>query len=111
MKRLESYNDIKFADFNANEQDNVTDWVDVRNCKTLKFYVIGLGDAHSTHVIELQISPDKTDIGKLDEKIEITGTGVKTIDCTCLSYVRCKCTTAQGTPSLVNIWITPFRDR
>ena len=111
MRRLETYREKKFTNFDVNEQDNTTDWVDVRSSKWLTLYVIGTGNAHNNHIIELETSPDKTDVGKPDSANNIIGDGYKTIDCTGLSYVRCKCKTPQGAQSLVNIWIVPFREK
>lgn len=111
MIKLETYREKKFTNFDVNEQDNTTDWVDVRGCKWLTLYVIGIGEAHNNHIIELEPSPDKVDIGQTDSSNNIIGNSVKTIDCTGLSYVRLKCKTPQGAQSLVNIWIVPFRER
>lgn len=111
MRRLEIYREAEFANFDVNEQDNTTDWVDVIHCKWLTLYIIGLGNAHNTHIMELETSPNKTDVGKPSSDNNIIGDGVKTIDCTGMSYVRLKCKTPQGAQSLVNIWVVPFRER
>ncbi len=109
MTELEIYNEIEFKDFDANHQGQTTSWVDVRTCEVLTWYIAGGGDAHGTHVIEMQLSPDGDAVSKANVDNNITGLGNKTIDCTGLSYVRFKCKTPQSVDSLVNIWVVPFR--
>lgn len=110
MKRLDIYSDVKFTDFDAGNQDNATDWIDVRNSKIVTTYVTSSSELQGNHVFELQISPDKTDINDTDSSYNIIGLGTKTFDCTGFSYIRWKCKTPQSA-RIVNIWVIPFRDR
>ena len=112
MSHLKIYNDVKFSNFNANNiSNNFTDWVDVRTCDVLTWYITHVTGVHTTHVIEMQTSPNGATVSKENDDDDIIGLGSKTIDCSGLSYIRWKCITAQGAVSLVDIWVRPFRKR
>jgi hypothetical protein len=90
---IEFYIDQTDTGLDANSTSTVTTSVDIKTCYELIFYVFGITGTHTTHVFELQVSPNDTD-WQTHSSSSVTGEGhihITSIDSH--AYARVKCTT------------------
>jgi len=97
------YSEKQITGLDSNNLGDVCDHLYINGNKAVGIYISAASGSHTTHVITLQISPDG--ITWHDSAHIVTGIGYKEAD-TIAQYIRLKVTTAEGSPSTCDAYIT-----
>lgn len=102
MKELIS---LRTAAVDADDNTEVTASIDLaEGQRNLFMAVVAVSGANTTHVVEVQVSPNNTNWAAPATAIEVTGLGNKqgTVDA---RFVRLKVKTEEGGASIVDLYL------
>ena len=97
------YSELQISGIDTDNNGAVTSSLYINGNKTVGVYVTAVTGSHATHVLTVQVSAD--DSNWFDSSSTVTGIGFVEFD-TIAQHVRAKVTTAEGSASTVDLFLT-----
>ncbi len=110
---MQKYLTVEINDFDVNDTNSVSLEIDLKSCELVSVFVFGTDGEHTTHELINFVSGSKEDETSGDfikGTLILTGEGFIILPCTGFSFLKIKCSIAQGTESKVRILVNGFRN-